>query len=539
MGKEARIRKYIQLPWLKGVNTDLDEGVMALVKKADYLVQGDDIVYDLDGSKVKREGYTYFDSAAITNTPAVKGGFDYWANVSNVKTQKIVVWDGQATSKCWFLADTGGAYTELTKAAAATAPTSVKRVSFEVFQDDLVMAFDCANDTTPKKWNNQTGTEYAELGGSPPAVKFVRTHQGRLWAAGDPTRPDRLYFSSPGNHEEWNGAGDSGAIDIDPGDGDENGITAIFPSYKGRLIVAKGTRLYQITGTTPDEYKVDPLSKGIGCISHNSVVSVDLDDIYWISHRGVHSLKVTEKYGDFEAAFISADIQTEFNSWDKTQMKYAQGVWVPSLNSVMFLISRSGNELDEFWLYDIRFRAWYRWTVSSVDPSSLFRVFDKTSQRYKAYWGSDVGRVAYTENGSYADPSSTAISQVTKTPYIYPDNNPTTIKGLKKLGVWVNMESDVDLVVTVRVTGQTTTQTLTFNSDAEGVQVLDVDFVLGVSVLNQSSNIKMTPLQLPFDGYSTSVQLTFTQGTLNKKAKIYGFWIEWEPASDSQETVGY
>lgn len=537
--KAARIAKYVQLPWLRGVNLDLDDGIMQLIGKGDYLVTGINCIFDVDGSKTKREGFSYFDSAAITGTPEIKGGFDYWANVSSVKTQKVVVWDGQATSKCWFEAAGGGAWTELTKAAAATAPTSVKSISFEVFNDDLVMAFTCANNTGPKKWNNQTGTEYAELGGSPPAVKFIRTHQGRLWGAGVPSNPDRLYFSSPGNHEEWNGAGDSGAIDIDPGDGDHSGITAIFPSFKGQLIVAKGSRLYRIEGVTPEEYRVVPISKGIGCVAHNAVVAVDLDDIYFMSHRGVHSLQVTEKYGDFEAMFLTTDIQSEFNAFDKTLLPYSQGVWIPALNSMAFAVSRNGTRLDVIWLYDMRFKAWYKWLITTNYPTALFRVMDSTAKRFKAYIGNNVGRLSYTENGSRSDYTSVAIPLTLKTPRIYPDRDPSTIKGFKKLGVWVEMETDVDLDVDVLIIGQSTAQELTFTSDSEGTALLDIDFTLGVNVLNATSNISMTPLQLPIDGYSTSVQLTFTQSTAGKNVKIYGFWIEWEPAGDSQETIGY
>src|SRR5687767_14533539 len=128
MPKERHIRKFVMLPWLKGLDTCIDEGIMQLVGKQDYLTTANNIIYDMNGAKDKREGFSYHDNAAITNTPEIKGGYDYWANVSNVKTQNIVVADGQATSKVWFQSAAGGAWTELTKAAAATAPTSVTRV---------------------------------------------------------------------------------------------------------------------------------------------------------------------------------------------------------------------------------------------------------------------------------------------------------------------------------------------------------------------------------------------------------------------------
>jgi len=545
MPKEAHVREFVVLPWLKGVDTCTDEGIMHFTKGKEFLTSATDIVYELDGSKVKREGFAYHDDAAITGAEDLVGGFDYWANLTNTKTQRLVVWDNGATSQCWFKTPTAASsWTELAKDATATAPTVVSRVVFEVFNDDLIMAVtdSAAAGRIPVKWNNQeAGNTYKPLGGTPPMLKFIRTHQGRLWGAGDPVRPDRLHFSGPGNHEEWNGDGDSGALDIDPGDGDSQGITAIFPSFKGRLIVAKGTRLYQIEGTTPEDYKVVPISKGIGCVSHNSCVAVDLDDIYFMSDRGFHSLAVTEKYGDFEGAYLSADIQKTFNAWSKSKLQFSQGVWIPTLNSVMWAISENGTTLDCFWLYDIRFKAWYKWT--GVNPTCLFRVQDAATGLKKAYFGDSVGRLSYTQRGTgatdYHDYASTVITQSVTTPFLYPDMDPRAVKGFKKLGVWVKMNADVVLTATFRQAGRNTTQTLSLSTASEGTPTLDVDFILGTSALDATAAPRMTPLQLPVDGFSTSCQITLSNAVLNEKCAIFGFWIEWEPAGDSQETVGY
>lgn len=531
--------KFTMLPWLKGLDTDTDEGIMHFMKKADMLVDAQDIIFSVDGSKVKRDGFSYHDSAAITGANTIVAGFDYWANVSSVKSQKIVVWDNQATSKCWFAAGAGGAWTELTKDATATAPTSLKSVSFEVFNEDLIMAITDSNAAgrVPLKWNNQTGTAYVPLGGSPPNVKYLRNHQGRLWAAGDPNRPDRLYFTSPGNHEEWNGTGDSGAIDIFPGDGDPMGITAIFPSFRGSLFVAKANAIYKVTGTSPIDYRVEEVTKGLGCISHNSAVAVDMDDVYFASERGFHSLVLTDKYGDFEGAFLSSVIQGDFLDLDKIFLKYTQGVWIPSLNSVVWNGSELGTRFDHFILYDVRFKAWYYWT--GANPTALFRVEDTTTQVKRLYFGNNSGRLSKAQNaGIYHDYTSTAITQTFTTPFIYPDNDAVANKGFKKLGVWVKMPLGETLTVTARFAGINSTQELEFTSSAAGTAMLDVDFILGVNSLNESGTLRMTPYALPIDGYGTSVQLTFANGDADSYVAVFGFWIEWEPAGDSQETRG-
>lgn len=536
-----RTSRFVVLPWLKGLDTDTDEGIMQFMSKVDMLTQADDVIFSVDGSKIKRDGFTYHDNAAITNTPRLMGGIDYWANVSNVKTQKIVVWDNQATSKCWFQAGAGGAWTELAKDASATAPTVVKRVSFEVFNDDLIMAVTDSNTAgrVPLKWDNQSGANvYLPLGGNTPSLKYVRKHQGRLWGAGDPARPDRLHFSSPGNHEEWQGEGDSGALDIDPGDGDVSGITAIFPSFRGTLFVAKQNAIYKVTGTSPIDYRLESITYGLGCISHNSAVAIDMDDIYFASERGFHSLILTQKFGDFEGAFLSNTVQGDYIALDDTMNQYIQGCWIPSLNSVIWNVSANGSKMDKMWLYDVRFKGWVKWT--GVYPTCLFRVEDSSTKIKRAYFGDDVGRLSKTQNtGIYHDYTSGIITQICRTPFIYPDKDPATQKAFKKIGVWLKMAADDVITVSARLAGVTEPQELTFTSQASGTPKLDIDFILGESLLSAGSVLRMTPYVLPMDGVGSSVQLTFTNNTVDSYCALFGFWIEWEPAGDSQETIGF
>lgn len=538
MGKVTS--KFVMLPWLKGWDGDTDEAIMQFLKKPDHCVTIEDIIFSLTGGKIKRDGFSYHDSAAITGTPTIIGGFDYWANVSSVKSQKIVVWDGQATSKCWFQSAAGGSWTELANDGVATAPTSAKRVCFEVFNEDLVMAVTDTNTAgrSPYKWDGQSGdNEYIDLGGTPPPMKYVRTHQGRLWGAGDPEFPDRLYYSTPGNHEEWNGVGDSSYIDVYPGDGDSHGITAIFPSFRGTLFVAKMNKLYKITGNDPLTYKVEVVSEGLGCISHNSAVAVDLDDVYFASERGFHSLVLTDKFGDFEGSFLSSTIQLEYLLCDAIMKQYIQGIWIPSLNSVVWCISRNGTQMDQFWLYDIRFKAWYRW--QGANPCALFRVEDNTTNTKRIYFGDNLGRLSKAQNtGIYHDYTDTPISQELMTPFIFPGNDPSATVAFKKLGVWVRMPAGEELTAYVRLAGVTEPQELTFTSNSTGTAKLDIDFIMGVSVLGADTTLRMTPMTLPIDGVSTSAQITFVNDDADSYCEIYGWWIEWEPAGDSQETKG-
>ncbi len=534
-------QRFRMLPWKKGWDSDTDEGIMQFDGKGEYCVRLDDIIFTLSGGRRKRDGFDYHDSSAISGTPTIMGGFDYWANLAGVKTQKIVVWDGQATSKCWIQPAAGGAWTELAADTGVTAPTSLKRVVFEVFNEDLVMA---VTDTvtagvSPFKWDNQdSGNEYVALGGTPPPMKYIRKHQGRLWGAGDPEHPDRLHYSTPGNHEEWEGIGDSSYLEVEPGDGDPVGITAILPSFRGQLFVAKRNKIYKVTGTDPLSYKIESVSEGLGCISHNSCVAVDLDDVYFASERGFHSLVLTDKFGDFEGSFLSETVQTEYLACDEILKQYTQGVWIPSLNSVIWTMSRNGTQMDHFWLYDIRYKAWYRW--QGANPTALFRVEDSSTGFKRAFFGNNVGRLSKTQvTGIYHDYTDTAISQEIVTPYIWPDNNPSTVKAFKKITIWAKMPQGETLTCLVRFPGMTEEQELTFTSNSSGTAKLDVDFIMGTSVLGADAVLRMTPYTLPIDGVSeTSAQLTFVNDTVDSYCELFGWEIEYEQSGFSQETKG-
>lgn len=292
-----------------------------------------------------------------------------------------------------------------------------------------------------------------------------------------------------------------------------------------------------MVGNTPETYKIEPVTFGLGCISHNSAVAVDMDDIYFASERGFHSLVVTEKFGDFEGAFLSASIQNDFLELSMLHKPYIQGVWIPSSNSVMWNVSRDGTTMDTIWLHDVRFKAWYKW--DGALPSALFKVEDVATKIKKAYFGDTTGRVSRTqEEGVKHDYAATAITQTVSTPFIYPDNDPATIKGIKKIGIWVKMPEAESVTVTVELSGYNDKQTLVYTSNLTSTAKLDIDFILGVNILDESGVLRMTPYTLPVDGYCSAVKLTFTNGDVDSYCAIFGFWIEWEPAGDTQESVG-
>lgn len=512
---------YQQMPWLGGRNTNLDASIVP----NNQLVIADNTLFSTDLARRKRSGFQYLDASTIGPSVKIIAGIDYWANVSSSKTQREVVVTDEP--KIYSYTSTG-TRTELTlKAGSAALVTGFTYVSFEVINEDLVLAFD--NATTPKKWNNQTGTEFEDLGGTPPLFKFCRSHINRLFAAGVASNPDRLYYSSTDNHEEWNGAGSSGAIDIFPGDGDPEGITAVFPATKGVLFVAKRNRLYRVDTSAADDadWTVEHVSRGIGCIGHNSVSAVGLDDLIFVSDRGVHSLAATQKFGDFEGAFLSKDIQKDFNNWNKARYKQMKLTYVPELNSLVLATSPEGFSVNnEMHLLNVEDKQWYRFTANVCEALWVAKL----SNRDVLMIGGNVGRISQLSLTDFND-NGLAINFDVKTGTIYPDGSPTTIKGFKKVSLFYRAKGDYTLTARFKIDNYTV-QTLSFDLSGS-FDALGTEFVLGTSVLGL---VQVVPsVTLPVDGYGHGFSLELEQNGLDEEAEIYGFAVEYEPAGDDQE----
>lgn len=415
------------------------------------------------------------------------------------------------------------------KSAAPNLTDADVRATAEVINNRLIIGFEGTNNTPVKYYPPDSATIYEALGGNPPNFSIMRKHQDRLFT-NDKTRQDRLHYSSPFNPEEWQGRGDSGARDIQQGDGDPEGITSIFPSFKGRLIVGKRTSVYQLLGDTPEFYQTAVITQGLGCVGHKAVAAVDTDDIVFVSERGVHSLAATFDKGDFEGAFLSRNIQPTFNKFEKTLLKEIQAVYVEDINSLVFAVADAGDtQLTDLYLYNIETQGWYRWP--NVNATAL-GVWIKNDNSRKLYFGDSSGRVSETQNGDYTDYDGQAYDYVVKTGAIYPGDDVVGIKGFKKLTLIYKPTGDFQFLASVKI-DNFDKQALSYKQDTSGDK-LGTTFVLGSSVLGIET--VFAPFTKQIDGYGRGLTLEIKQSAANEQVEIYGYVIEYEIAGDAQES---
>jgi hypothetical protein len=480
-------------------------------------------------------------------------------------TNVLKYWDGTGTVIYDAYSDLG--ITSISRASSGTTRTIIFNQAFPLNVGDTFVLANSANtsylgtftvatiSTTTVANDTITytaGTSLTEsttadtaivIGTLAPLVSLVRVHQGRLWA-NQKDNVDRLNYTPPNDHTLWGGFGDSGALDIGIGDGDPDGTTAIFPTFKGDLFVAKRTKMYRVTGQTPETYQVIEVSRGIGCSSHNSVAPVGNDDIMWLSDKGIHSLVAVASYGDFNSVDVSLDIQKTFNQdLDTTRFKYSWGCYLNTINSVAFAVtetSAANRTLttaavnNAVYLYNIPLKAWYRW--SDIPCQSMIVANDQDKKRI--YFGTHTQRVDQAFSGTNYDTSSSG-SQVPIVPLVTTgqlllDENPYSRKALKRFGLVYRPLGTHNISATIKVDniGVDPSNQLSFNQ-TDSTALLGSTLTLGTSVLGYSS--VLAAYVFAIDGLGHSVQVTLTQSQTNTQVEIQGFFIEYEDAGTIAE----
>lgn len=526
----SRTQLFQMLPWTGGLNTSVDESLIP----ANQLTVADNIIFDTRGSRRKRDGINHDYDDLSADSTSVLGLLDYWFGAT-ARSQRLM--SVRSDRKVYSI--NGGTTSLLTDAGTAWTGT-LTAASLLTFNNLCLIAVSGTGNVI-KKWSGSG--DIADLDGTPPAASILREHLGRIWC-NDKTNPDRLHYSETHDHTQWNGAGDSGAIDIGVGDGDPEGITAIFPTFKGELFVAKRTKLYRISGYTPETFQVTLVSSGVGCVSHNSVAPIDQDDVMWVSEKGVHSLSATASFGDFTSNHVSIDIQRTFNNdFERTRLKYVWGAYLPNINSVAFTFTEtasanrsltSNSVNNAVYLYNIPLKAWYRW--SDIPCQSMIVANDSDQKRF--YFGTHTGRVSKSFNETNYDINGSgtniAIRMRVVTGQIFPDQNPYGLKGLKRFILYYRPRGNHTVNVTVQLDnfGINSENQLVF-SETSGTALLGSTFVLGSSVL--AYEVVLGPYARTIDGIGRGVKISIEQSQIDSEVEIQGFALEFEPAGTASE----
>lgn len=177
------------------------------------------------------------------------------------------------------------------------------------------------------KWNgagNAAALALTGIAGAPDGAKFVAVWNSRLFVVFS-SHPNRLYFSTLGNPEDWSLSG--GFIEVGQNDGDF--ITGIAP-HREKFFIFKRNKVYVISAGNPNvdvnQWRLDLFTDKYGCISAFTIQQV-LDDLVFLSQEGILSINSVADFGDFKTLVLSRKIK------ELTQLNYSLDSFVSVLNT--------------------------------------------------------------------------------------------------------------------------------------------------------------------------------------------------------------
>ena len=447
-----------------------------------FLVEAKDIFYTLDGG-FRKVGGSKIVSTGSGSSASVDSLYDYWFSVSGTPMQQLISYAGKK-----IFADYGtGTGTVIKSDMSANG-----KLHFSQFDEDLIITSSITNDV-PLVYN---GSTIETLGTNAPNGQFSAVFKNKLWMAGDPENPSRLYYSlslPDGPRGDWLAEG-AGTIDINPGDGDE--IRGLV-SYKDNLWVFKGPNrgsIHRIEGNSPADFaRRDFLDAGLPAVAPNGFFLFQ-DDLGWITADGeVHGLKATASYGDFNESSLTRPISKLIQSRvNRSALFRSDAVSWSSRGLVLFSMPFDGSDKPNFILsMDHRFGAprWATW--EDYDVRSIANVIDVPAKRSHTVFlgGSTTNVVRRIDTGDTANETDTpgtytAITGRVRTPYLGYGGARERFN-LSALSV----VSEPDGISTVTVAWSrdgkpTQSETL----PAQGGDLLGSTFVVGSSILGRSES---------------------------------------------------
>lgn len=254
-------------------------------------------------------------------------------------------------------------------------------------------------------------TPYKDQGTKDPSITLLppegNTTQGvigtmgifalsRMFVAGDPTQPSRLYYGGVGtNIGNFSTSPEGGGyVDIFRNDGAQ--IRAIAP-FQGGVIIWKDNAIYKfsfttitIGGDTVSVPQLEEITRSFGGISFRGVQAVENDLIFPAKKDGrlaFYSLGNQENYAGsvLRTNELSIKVAEDLKNVSITRLPNTAGFYFNSIYGCA--VTKSGStKNDRIWCLDTRFGSWVYW--EGIYPR-FFMTYEDTSGNVDLLFGEE------------------------------------------------------------------------------------------------------------------------------------------------------
>jgi len=224
----------------------------------------------------------------------------------------------------------------------------------------------------------------------------------RLFVAGDPGNPSRLYYSGVGTSiDDFSTAYSGGWVDVSKNDGDS--ITGIF-FFQNAFIVWKHHSIWKFTFTTAGLPQLELITNEIGCESFRTIRMVN-NDIWFVANKDGRAV-----------VFSLGNVQQYFNALRTTEqsLKISGGSLLDSTNLAylanscafyfrnlyLLAVPNSGSTTNNrIYAFDSRFSAWAGYW-EGMNVNSFFTYTDVNNQTELYYADETSGYVVQMFTGT-------------------------------------------------------------------------------------------------------------------------------------------
>jgi hypothetical protein len=472
----------------------IDERTSQISKDSVTLKDATNVDFYVKNAVRKRNGYIRRIAAGVSSTDPITGMFDYRTKAGSAYFV--------ATSGATIKHDVAGTWTDITGAAAITSDKDNK-FSFAVY-NDILMATNGVDDVLAWKGAGNV----AALSGSPPsAVRWIAVYNEHTFLARNSTNRSRLYISIIGDPETW-GAADY--VDIGKDDGQE--ITGLVALYD-RLFIFKRKSIYQLSGTSIGNFRVDLVSQGTGACSGWSIAVVE-NTIIFLSDRGFY------EFGGSTPVLISDSIHTTMLGLNQIRTEFAHGIHYKRRFQYWCSVSDGSSTTNNLILvYDYINKAWSKLTGINANCFAL----EQSGVSMDRLYHGDYDSIAFLQDSGNVDDdvAGNAIA-ASFTTHPIDMGAPELYKRFRFLRSFFDQEGDYNITITYKTDfgsiGTTTSANLSVrgNQSLWGVLVWGVNRWGGDSIVRPRSNLKASGHHL---------ELQFANNSGDQPFLLHGFSI--------------
>lgn len=232
----------------------------------------------------------------------------------------------------------------------------------------------------------------------------------RLFVAGNPADPSRLYWGGVGSNIA-NFSGDiSGGGSTPVFQNDGYAIKAVI-AFQGGVIVGKENAIYKFTFNDSGNPQLEEITRSFGMISHYATIAVENDIVFPAKKDGrlaFYSLGNQENYAAsiLRTNELSIKISQSLHDVNLAQLENTAGGYFNNLYMCAVPTEGSTNN-DRVWVLDTRFGSWVYW--EGMTPNIMAQYIDSSGNQ-DFYYGHASDGYVYKMFVDDRDDNGSAIS---------------------------------------------------------------------------------------------------------------------------------